>query len=294
MATLGALRATLYRVDPAAPPFTTVAAVDGPHDIDRFLEDLAADAARSQPEAILLEQGPELDPEPSCTREDLLAFRFGSNAGVALDALRAAWLRWYLRALHSRLDERPMGELTLFTGSVLAGLARPGGPAWDDPLAGDVQVLWLPGYDDEAERRWVAAAPRSPTRSAAHVGGADEATMLAALRRELGALGLHPVPLPVPAPLYVLPLLAHPIQAARERGRFEEAVSLARRFTAHNPDDLDPAALQELDVLWLRCAAFADSAALRRVLVRLVPPDLAVLASDGALAAAVARAFDAG
>lgn len=292
MQVLGEIRATLYPADASQPDVSTSATVDGPQAVARFVRDAVALAERERPASMLLERSIELEPQPSHTREDLAEFRFGSPAGVGLDAARASWLRWYLRAFPASLDERPAGPLALFTGVVLANVEQPGERTWDEGLGGEVLVPWLAGYDGQVEPLWIAAAQDPPRSDWVEADPVDRASLLTRLRHELEPLGLRPEPLPVAPPLYVLPLLAHPDHARLEvdADRYEDALALARQHTARPADELDPAALQELELAWLGAVGFIDGSGERRALVRLEPPGLELLSSDPEVGAALVRA----
>ena len=287
MAVISELRATLFPVDPGRPPIVSTTTVDGAGGVRAFVAEAIAGAERERPESMLLERGAELDSEPGRTREELAAFRFASFAGVGLDAARASWLRAYLAALGARLDEREAGPLTLFTGSALAAVERPGEPAWDDALGGDVFVPWHTGYDGDVEPRWLAAHD-APVREV--VDGDPGAELLERVRRALAALGMHPAPLPVAPALYLLPLLAHPDKARAELGaaRCEAALRLAAAVTAHSVDTLDADTRQQLELLCLGAAGFENGS--RHALVRVEPPGLVVWAGDPEPAAAVLAA----
>jgi hypothetical protein len=294
MQVLGEIRATLYSADGSQPDVSTSATVDGPESVARFVRDAVALAERERPASMLLERSIELEPRPSHTREDLAEFRFGSPAGVGLDAARASWLRWYLRAFPASLDERPAGPLALFTGVVLANIEQPGERTWNGGLGGEVLVPWLTGYDGQVEPLWISAAQDPPRSEWVAADAVDRALLLNRLRSELEPLGLRAEPLPVAAPLYVLPLLAHPDSARLEVGadRFQDALALARRHTARPADELDPAALQELELAWLGVAGFDDGEGDRRALVRLEPPGLVLFSSDPEVGAALVRAAE--
>jgi hypothetical protein len=279
------LRATLFRAS-GAPVSAKTTASSSP-EVARFVADTVALAERERPVSMLLERDIELEPELRLTRDDLAEFRFGSEAGVGLDSARASWLRWYLQEMGARLDERPAGPLTLFTGSVLAALERPGQASFDDALAGDVFVPFRIGYDGEVEPRWLADHI-APVRE--ELDRDPGSGLLGRLRSALGPLGMAPAPLPVAPPLYALPLLAHREEAHAELGRerAEAALALIRRVTAEPADQLAADARQELESVCLGAAGFENAS--RHALVRIEPPGLVVWASDPEPAAAVAAA----
>lgn len=292
MQLLSEIRVTLYPVDASQPDLSTSATVDRPEAVARFVRDAVALAERKRPASMLLERSIELEAQPSHTREDLAEFRFRSPAGVGLDAARASWLRWYLRAFPASLEERPAGPLTLFTGVVLANIEQPGERTWNDGLGGEVLVPWLTGYDGQVEPLWITATHHPPRTDWVDADSVDRTSLLTRLRHELKPIGLRPEPLPVTPPLYVLPLLAHPNSARLEvdPDRYEDAVALARQYTARPADELDAGALQELELAWLGAVGFGSGN--RRALVRLEAGGLVLLSSDPEVGAALVRAAD--